>query len=100
MGVLRQDARRLSIEAQEGLRRRVVAAVKAGYSQADVATESFRVSPGYRECCPGWGTTCGSLDRRDQGVRTRNFRYEVVFSRINFTEPRGVHGVEEDRHSG
>jgi transposase len=38
MGVLRRDARRLSLDAQEDLRRRAVAAVKAGHSQADVAT--------------------------------------------------------------
>jgi transposase len=38
MGVLRRDARRLSLEAQEDLRRRAVAAVQAGHSQADVAT--------------------------------------------------------------
>ncbi len=38
MGVLRRDARRLSLEAQEDLRRRAVAAVQAGNSQADVAT--------------------------------------------------------------
>jgi len=38
MGVLRGDARRISLEAQEDLRRRAVAAVKAGHSQADVAT--------------------------------------------------------------
>ncbi|MGW0657176.1 helix-turn-helix domain-containing protein [Streptomyces umbrinus] len=38
MGVLRRDARLLSLEAQEDLRRRAVAAVQAGHSQADVAT--------------------------------------------------------------
>ena len=38
MGVLRRDARGLSLEAQEDLRRRAVAAVQAGHSQADVAT--------------------------------------------------------------
>ena len=38
MGVLHRDARRLSLEAQEDLRRRAVAAVNAGHSQADVAT--------------------------------------------------------------
>jgi transposase len=38
MGVLRRDARRLSLEAQEDLRRRAVAAVEAGYSQAAVST--------------------------------------------------------------
>lgn len=35
---LGRDARRLSLEAQEDLRRRAVAAVEAGHSQADVAT--------------------------------------------------------------
>ncbi|MGX6605329.1 IS630 family transposase [Micromonosporaceae bacterium Da 78-11] len=38
MGVLQRDARRLSLEAQEDLRRRAVAAVQAGHSQANVAT--------------------------------------------------------------
>ncbi len=38
MGVLRRDARGLSLEAQEDLRRRAVAAVQAGHSQAGVAT--------------------------------------------------------------
>ena len=35
---MRRDARGLSLEAQEDLRRRAVAAVQAGHSQADVAT--------------------------------------------------------------
>jgi transposase len=38
MGALWRDARRLSLEAQEDLRQRAVAAVQAGHSQADVAT--------------------------------------------------------------
>ena len=38
MGVMVKDARRLSPAAQEDLRRRAVAAVQAGHSQADVAT--------------------------------------------------------------
>jgi transposase len=38
MGVLRQDARRISLAAQEDLRRRAVAAVQAGHSQAAVST--------------------------------------------------------------
>ncbi|HET6478568.1 MAG TPA: IS630 family transposase [Actinoplanes sp.] len=38
MGVLRRDAWGLSLEAQEDLRRRAVAAVQAGHSQAGVAT--------------------------------------------------------------
>jgi transposase len=38
MAVLRRDARRLSLGAQEDLRRRAVAAVQAGHSQAGVAT--------------------------------------------------------------
>jgi transposase len=38
MGVWRQDARGLSLAAQEDLRRRAVAAVRAGHSQTDVAT--------------------------------------------------------------
>jgi transposase len=38
MGVTVRDARRLSPQAQEDLRRRAVAAVKAGYTQAAVAT--------------------------------------------------------------
>ncbi len=38
MGVTVRDARRLSPQAQEDLRRRAVAAVKAGHSQAAVAT--------------------------------------------------------------
>jgi transposase len=38
MGVLRRDARRLSSAAQEDLRRRAVAAVQAGHSQAAVST--------------------------------------------------------------
>jgi transposase len=38
MGVTVGDARRLSPQAQEDLRRRAVAAVKAGYTQAAVAT--------------------------------------------------------------
>ncbi|WP_036372447.1 IS630 family transposase [Micromonospora sp. ATCC 39149] len=38
MGVVVRDARRLSPQAQEDLRRRAVAAVKAGHTQAAVAT--------------------------------------------------------------
>ena len=38
MGVTVRDARRLSPQAQEDLRRRAVAAVQAGYTQAAVAT--------------------------------------------------------------
>ena len=38
MGLLRRDAWGLSLEAQEDLRRRAVAAVQAGHSQAGVAT--------------------------------------------------------------
>jgi transposase len=38
MGVLVRDARRLSPQAQEDLRRRAVAAVKAGFTQAAVST--------------------------------------------------------------
>jgi transposase len=38
MGVVVRDARRLSPAAQEDLRRRAVAAVKAGYAQAAVST--------------------------------------------------------------
>jgi transposase len=37
MGVKVRDARRLSPQAQEGLRRRAVAAVKSGYTQAAVS---------------------------------------------------------------
>lgn len=37
MGVVVRDARRLSPEAQEDLRRRAVAAVKGGMSQAAVS---------------------------------------------------------------
>lgn len=44
MGVVVRDARRLSPEAQEDLRRRAVAAVKGGMSQAAVSTV-FGVSP-------------------------------------------------------
>jgi transposase len=44
MGVLVWDARRLSPQAQEDLRRRAVAAVKAGNTQAAVST-MFGVSP-------------------------------------------------------
>ncbi|QOC93934.1 IS630 family transposase [Micromonospora craniellae] len=44
MGVVVRDARRLSPAAQEDLRRRAVAAVKAGHTQAAVATV-FGVSP-------------------------------------------------------
>ncbi len=44
MGVLRQDARRISPAAQEDLRRRAVAAVQAGHSQAAVST-TLGVSP-------------------------------------------------------
>ena len=44
MGVAVRDARRLSPAAQEDLRRRAVAAVKAGHTQAAVATV-FGVSP-------------------------------------------------------
>src|SRR5262245_47188651 len=38
MGVVVRDARRLSPAAQEDLRRRAVAAVKAGFTQAAVST--------------------------------------------------------------
>ncbi len=38
MGVVVRDARRLSPQAQEDLRRRAVAAVKAGYTQVAVST--------------------------------------------------------------
>ena len=44
MGVVVRDARRLSPQAQEDLRRRVVAAVKAGMTQA-AAAKVFNVSP-------------------------------------------------------
>jgi transposase len=44
MGVTVRDARRLSPQAQEDLRRRAVAAVKAGHTQAAVATV-LAVSP-------------------------------------------------------
>jgi transposase len=44
MGVVVRDARRLSPQAQEDLRRRVVAAVKAGMSQA-AAAKAFQVAP-------------------------------------------------------
>jgi transposase len=44
MGVLRQDALRISLEAQEDRRRRAVAAVQAGHSQAAVST-TLGVSP-------------------------------------------------------
>jgi transposase len=44
MGVVVRDARRLSQQAQEDLRRRVVAAVQAGMSQAGAA-RVFNVSP-------------------------------------------------------
>jgi transposase len=44
MGVVVRDARRLSPQAQEDLRRRAVAAVKAGFTQAAVST-MLGVSP-------------------------------------------------------
>jgi transposase len=44
MGVIVRDARRLSPQAQEDLRRRAVAAVKAGFTQAAVST-MLGVSP-------------------------------------------------------